>query len=65
MREDEDVTQDGLARITGTTQKSISDYETGRTRIPIETLIRIAEFFDVSMDYITGVSDIKRKFPRE
>lgn len=63
LREEEHVSQEKLGMYINVEQKSISDYETGRTRIPVSSLIKIAKFFDVSMDYITGVSDNRGHFP--
>jgi transcriptional regulator with XRE-family HTH domain len=45
-------------------QTTYSDYEKGKIRIPIDIVIKLAEFYDVDMNYITGVSNIKQKFPR-
>ena len=65
LREEQNVSQEKLGFYVNVEQKSISDYERGRTRIPISTLIRIAKFFDVSMDYITGVTDERTCFPKK
>ena len=42
-----------------------SDYELGKTRIPVDSIILLAEFYNVSMDYICGVSDEKGTFPKK
>ena len=64
LREDAGISQKALGEYLNLDQKTISDYERGRTRIPITVLIRIAEYFDVSIDYITGVSNIRKSFPK-
>ena len=65
LREDAGISQETLGEYLNLSRKTVSDYERGRTRIPIPVLIRIAEYFDVSMDYITGVSNVRRPFPKK
>ena len=59
LREDCDITQTEIASLLKVGQKTYSDYELGKTRIPVDSLIILAKFYDVSMDYICGVSDMK------
>ena len=63
LREDNDMTQSKIAELLKVCQKTYSDYELGKTRIPIDSLIILARLYDVSMDYICGVSDIRKPFP--
>ena len=63
LREDNDYTQEYIARELHVAQTTYSDYEHGYVKIPIDCLIRLARFYNVDMNYITGVSNIKRKFP--
>ena len=63
LREDRDLTQSQVADLLQIGQRTYCDYELGKTRIPVDSLIILAEFYDVSMDYITGVSDRKNRFP--
>lgn len=42
-----------------------ADYELGKTRIPVDSLIKLAEFYDVDMNYITGINKTANKFPRK
>ena len=65
LREDKDLTQQNIADILKIGQKTYSDYELGKTRIPLESVIILAEYYDVDMNYICGVSDIKNKFPKK
>ena len=65
LRNESNVSQEKLGMYINMDQKSISDYECGRTRIPVAALIKIAKFFDVSMDYITGLSDERGHFPKK
>ena len=46
-------------------QCSVYDYESGKTRIPVDCLLILAKFYDVSLDYITGASDIPNKYPKK
>ena len=57
LREDRDLTQTEVANLLKVGQKTYSDYELGKTRIPVDSLIILAKFYDVSMDYICGMSD--------
>lgn len=64
LREDRDITQTQVAQLLKVGQKTYSDYELGKTRIPVDSLIILAQFYNVSMDYICGVSDVKKPFPK-
>ena len=63
LREDSDKTQSEIAQLLKVGQKTYSDYELGKTRIPVDSLIILAKFYNVSMDFICGVSDIRKDFP--
>ena len=65
LREDADKTQTAIATLLNVGQKTYSDYELGKTRIPIDSLIILAKLYDVSMDYICGVSNVKNTFPKK
>lgn len=65
LREDNDYNQTKIALILNVCQKTYSDYELGKTRMPIESIIALAKFYNVSLDYICGVSDIKSNFPKK
>ena len=65
LREDRNLTQQYIANVLHIAQRTYSDYETGRTRVPIESLIILAKFYNVSMDYITGVSSVETPFPNK
>lgn len=63
LREDRDLTQTQIAQLLKVGQKTYSDYELGKTRIPVDSLMVLAKFYDVDMNYICGVSDIRQTFP--
>lgn len=54
LREDRDLKQDDLAREVGIDQRTISNYETGKTKPDSEALIKLADFFGVSIDFLVG-----------
>jgi len=57
LREDYDKTQAEIAEMLNVGQRTYCDYELGKTRIPVDSLILLAKFYNVSMDYICGISD--------
>lgn len=61
LREEAGVSQKTLAESIGVSQQSINKYENHNIEPDIETLIRIAEFFNTSIDYIVGHTDVRRK----
>ena len=63
FREDHDKTQTEIADILKIGQRTYCDYELGKTRIPVDSLIILAKLYNVCMDYICGVSDIRAPFP--
>ncbi len=58
LREDMDLKQTDLAKATGIDQRTISNYETGKTIPDAFALIQLADFFGVSIDYLVGRVDI-------
>lgn len=63
LREDSDKTQVEIATLLKVGQRTYCDYELGNTRIPVDSLVTLARLYNVSMDYICGVSDIRAVFP--
>ena len=57
LREDRDLRQIDVAEAVGIDQRSLSNYETGKTNPDAEIVIRLARFFGVSCDYLLGVSE--------
>lgn len=62
LREDADLTQKALGRILNITQRKISYLENGKSEPNIEDIKAYCEFFDVSADYILGLTNDKRKY---
>ena len=65
LREDHDYNQTKVANAIHVAQTTYSDYEKGKVRIPIECLIELAKLYNVDMNFISGVSDIKNSFPKK
>lgn len=63
IREEHSITQQKIADLLHIGQRTYADYESGKTRIPIDNLLILAKFYDVSMDYISGASNIRSKYP--
>ena len=64
LREDRDISQKDMAAFLNIHQTTYSDYELGRLNIPQSTLIKLAEFFDTSIDYILGTTNERKPYPR-
>lgn len=65
IREDHSLTQQKIANLLNIGQRTYADYESGKTRIPVESLLILAKFYDVSLDYITGASNIRTRYPKK
>ena len=61
LREDRDLSQEDIAKVLQTTQEQISKYETGRQMMGIDKYVKLAKYYNVSLDYLTGVIDTPRK----
>ncbi len=61
LREQLRLNQEGLAVKLNVSQSTISAYEVGERMPDLETLIAIADFFHVSLDYLAGLSDVKQQ----
>ena len=59
LRTDADLSQKQLSEILHISQRSYSHYETGSRNIPVEMLIRLANCYDISVDYLVGRTDKK------
>lgn len=57
LREDKDLTQTEVAKVLGMSQTGYSKYETGENDVPTAILIKLARFYNVSVDYLLGESD--------
>lgn len=64
LREDNDFSQTQIADKLHVAQTTYSDYEKGRVRLPVDSAIILAEFYDVDMNYILGLTRKKTPFPK-
>lgn len=60
LREDSDKTQNELAKYLNIAQNTYSQYESGKREIPLSCLIKLCEYYNVSADYLLGLSNKKR-----
>jgi len=60
LREDVDQTQTQLANYLNVKQTTYSKYELGKINVPVEVLIKLADYYDVTLDYIVGRSKKKK-----
>ena len=65
LREDADITQKQLAEFLNIKQNTYSQYENGLRQIPIDALIKLAYYFDTSVDYILGLTDERQPYTRK
>ena len=63
LREDSDLTQQQIAEILGTSQTMYARYERGANEMPLHHLLTLASYYDVSMDYLCGLSNQKYPYP--
>ena len=61
LREDRDLTQKELAKTLNCSQQVYSNYELGQRDIPTDILIKLSAFYNVSVDYILGISDSPKR----
>ena len=64
LREDTDMTQVAMAKLLGMSQTGYSKYETGENDVPTNVLIKLAIIHNTSVDYILGLTDVQKPYPR-
>ena len=65
LRLDNGYTQKQIAQILGVSQNTYSQYEIGVLNYPVEALIKLADFYQVSVDYLLGRTSQKQPYPKE
>ena len=65
FREDKDISQQKMAELLNVAQTTYSDYERGKINIPLDTLKKLALFFDTSIDYLLELTDEAKPYPRK
>lgn len=64
LREAADLTQEELAKELHVSQATYSRYESGQLDIPIPQLVRLAQYHHTSADYLLGLTDVRKPYPR-
>ena len=64
LREDRDLNQTQIAKYLGMSQTGYSKYETGENDIPSAVLIKLARYYNTSVDYLLGETDQKERYPK-
>jgi len=64
LREDHDLNQTQIATFLGMSQTGYSKYETGENDIPSAVLIKLANYYNTSIDYLLGQTDKKERYPK-
>lgn len=65
LRKNYNLSQESFSSIFATTQQAVSRMENGIYDIPTDLLVRMADFFNVTTDYILGISDVKRDLKKQ
>ena len=65
LREARDLKQEDLAKMLNCTQACYSHYESGKRDIPTDVLQKLADFYDVSTDYLLGRTAHKKPYPQK
>ena len=65
IREDRDYNQTEIAKILHTTQQQYSKYELGIRVIPLEQIEKLADFYNLSIDYIVGRTNERKPYPKK
>ena len=65
LRIDRGLTQEAVAKILHVSQNTYSQYEIGISRYPLDAVVKLAEFYGVSMDYLVGLTDEQKPYPRK
>lgn len=63
LREDQDITQRDLAHYLKVAQNTYCNYENGIREIPIQILIQLAQYYQVNLEYLLGLTDIPTPLP--
>ncbi len=62
LREDRDMNQTQIAKVIGMSQTGYSKYETGENDVPTTILIKLARFYDTSIDYLLGETNNPKRY---
>lgn len=65
LRNDRGLTQKQIAGVLNVSQNTYSQYEIGISRFPLDAVIKLAEYYNVSVDYLVGLTDESAPYPRK
>lgn len=65
LREDKDLKQEDVAKFLNISQTNYSKYELGKINIPISSLIKLSKFYNTSIDYLLGLTNETKPYPRK
>lgn len=65
LREDRDLKQKDLSDLLNIHQTTYSDYELGRSNVPVAVLHTLADYYNVSIDYLLGRTNTKKPYPKK
>lgn len=65
LRQDKDLTQEKLSKKLNIDRKTLSNYETGYRTPSIYLVVKMADYFNVSTDYLLGRTDIQTSYPKK
>ena len=65
LREDKDLKQEAIAITLNITRQQYQLYESGKRKLPIDYLIKLCNFYNVSADYILGITDTYKPKPKK
>ena len=64
LREDKELTQKQIGQLLNISQTGYNQYEIGKNDIPTKILIKLANFYNTSVDYLLGLTNEKKPYPR-
>lgn len=64
IREDRDLKQSDIAKVLNVSQVAYSYYEIGKRQLPIDLLKKLALYYDTSTDYLLGLTDERKPYPK-
>ena len=64
IRKDRDLSQKDIAKILGTSQVQYSRYEMGIRLLPIDKLVILANYYNISTDYLLGLTNERKPYPK-
>ncbi len=65
LRDDRDLSQEEIGKLLNIRQTVYSRYERGAQTIPLQHLLKLADFYNTSTDYILGRTNVQRAYPKK